>query len=436
MKVQITSRKLIKPATPTPPHLKSFKSSSIDQLAPEAYVPFIVYYDATGDKNENDGRRKRLQKSLSEILTLYYPLAGRYIKDKQLVDCNDEGVEYLEAQVSGKLAQLLQGELKPELLNPLVPNAMPSATTPLAFVQVNMFDCSGLAIALLFAHFIADGISATTFFNAWATSCKSARINEVIHPRFDLASFFPPKENVIPAKPPKNNPGAPIITRRFVFNGAAITSLKAIAKGSACDSDQLLTKRKPSRVMVVTALIWKALIAVAQAKHGHLRASILCHSLNLRRRTALPIPDDSFGNFYMVANARFGGDRESNVELHELVGSLHDSIRNVLDDCKKPQNEDDLISMLTNSLREVDEELERGETDIFMFTSWCRFCVYEADFGWGKPTWLSSIAVPMEMVGLHDTKDGDGIEAWMSLNEKAMLLFQNYPQIKAFTSQI
>ena len=41
------------------------------------------------------------------------------MKDKQLVDCNDEGVEYLEAQVSGKLAQILQGELKPELLNPL-----------------------------------------------------------------------------------------------------------------------------------------------------------------------------------------------------------------------------------------------------------------------------------------------------------------------------
>ncbi|KAK9997248.1 hypothetical protein SO802_021934 [Lithocarpus litseifolius] len=313
-----------------------------DALAPQTYVPFIVYYHANGDKNENDGRRKRLQKSLSEILTLYYPLAGRYIKDKQLVDCNDEGVEYLQAQVSGKLAQLLQGELKPELLNPLVPNAMPSATTPLAFVQVNMFDCSGLAIALLFAHFIADGFSATTFFNAWATSCKAARINEVILPRFNLASFFPPKENVMPANPPKN-PGAPIITRR---------------------------------------------------------------------RTALPIPDNSFGNFYMVASARLSGDRESNVEFHELVGSLHDSIRNVLDDGKKPQNGDDLVSMMTNSLREVDEELERGETDIFMFSSWCRVSVYEADFGWGKPTWLSSTAVPIEMVGLNDTKDGDGIEAW------------------------
>ncbi|KAK7848241.1 pelargonidin 3-o-(6-caffeoylglucoside) 5-o-(6-o-malonylglucoside) 4'''-malonyltransferase [Quercus suber] len=85
-KVKIVSRKLIKPAAPTPPHPKSYKTSSIDQLAPPAYVPFILYYDANVDKNEVDERIKRLEKSLSEILTLYYPLAGRYIKDKQLVD--------------------------------------------------------------------------------------------------------------------------------------------------------------------------------------------------------------------------------------------------------------------------------------------------------------------------------------------------------------
>nr|POF21577.1 hypothetical protein CFP56_10789 [Quercus suber] len=60
-------------------------------------------------------------------------------------------------------------------------------------------------------------------------------------------------------------------------------------------------------------------------------------------------PDNSFGNLYMVANARFGGDNESKIELHELVDAFHDSIRNALHDCKKPQNEDDLVSMITKS---------------------------------------------------------------------------------------
>ncbi|KAF3963496.1 hypothetical protein CMV_012123 [Castanea mollissima] len=436
MKVQILSRKLIKPATPTPPHLGSLKTSSIDQLATPTYVALILYYNANGDENENDKRIKYLEKSLTEVLTLYYPLAGRYIKDDQLVDCNDEGVEYLEAQVSGQLAQFLEGEVKPELLNHLLPYPTTSATTPLALVQVNMFECGGLAIGLFCSHTIADGFSVTTFLNAWARACKTSGINEVVHPSFDLPSFFPPREiKIMPAAPP-TKPGTPneIITKRFVFNGAAVSSLKAIAKVGAYDSESL-TKNQPSRVMVVTALIWKALIAVAQAKHGHLRPSILCHSLNLRGRTALPIPDNSFGNFYRVANARFGGDRDSKVELHELVGSLYDSLKNALDDCRKPQNGDYLVTMMTNSLREIGEELERGETDIFLLTSWCRFSLYEADFGWGKPTWMSSIAFPVELVLLHDTKDGHGIEAWVSLHEKAMLLFQNYPEIKAFTSQ-
>ncbi|KAK9997251.1 hypothetical protein SO802_021937 [Lithocarpus litseifolius] len=187
-----------------------------------------------------------------------------------------------------------------------------------------------------------------------------------------------------------------------------ISNLKAIAKGGACDSESL-TKRQPSRVMVVTALIWKALLAAAKARHGNFRASILCHSLNLRGKTALPMPDNSFGNLYMVANARFGGDNESKIELHELVDALHDSIRNALHDCKNSHNGDDLVSIITKSLR---------------------------DFGWGNPTWMSIVAIPFEIVSLFDTKDGDGVEAWVSLSEKTMLLFENYPEIKAFTSQI
>ncbi|GMY32496.1 acetyl-CoA-benzylalcohol acetyltransferase-like [Fagus crenata] len=429
MKVEIVSRKLIKPATPTPPHLRSLKPSSIDQLQLPIYGAFICYYHANVD--ENSQRSKRLEKSLSEILTLYYPIAGRYIKDKQMIVCNDEGVEYLQARVSGKLAQLIQrDQVKVEVLTHLTPHiAMPSTSTPLAFVQVNMFECGGLAIALLISHILADGIAACTFLNAWATACRGAGVNEVIRPRFDLTSFFPPRQNIPAAVQPKK-PGALIITERFVFDGALISRLKAIACESA------LTKRQPSRVVVVTAFIWKVLIAIAQAKHGHLKPSILCHSLSLRGKTALPIPDNSFGNLYMVTNARFGGDNESKIELHDLVGLLDDSIRNALADCRKPQNGDDLVSLMTNSLREVHEEREGGETDIYMFTSWCRFPLYEADFGFGKPILVSSRPKPVEMVSLNDIKDDDGIEAWVSLDERDMLLFQNHPEIKPFTSQI
>ncbi|KAB1214457.1 Acetyl-CoA-benzylalcohol acetyltransferase [Morella rubra] len=428
------SRKLIKPATPTPPHLRSCRISALDQIALPIYVAFIQYYHVHGDDHDHDQIRERLEKSLSEVLTLYYPLAGRYIRKNLLLDCNDEGVEYSEARVSGELAQvLLQGEVKAELLNLFVPFAMESETTPLVLIQVNRFECGSLAIGLRIAHVVADGIAMTTFFNAWATACRGAGVNEVIRPSFDLASFFPPREITVPLDlPPVDaTKSKAFTTKRFVFNGTAISRLKDIARGDA-DDPTLPKRQQYSRVVVVTALMWKALIGVAQARDGGLRPSLACHPVNMRGRTALPIPDNSCGNFFSGANARFSGESESKMELHVLAGLVDGAIRNRVADCLKHQNVDDLVSFVTNSLREPGGE--RGDTNIIMFSSWCRFPMYEADFGWGKPIWVSSTHKPAEIVTLMDTKDGKGIEVWVSLDEKDMLLFQKHPDIIAFTS--
>ncbi|KAF5456553.1 hypothetical protein F2P56_026023 [Juglans regia] len=433
MKVQILSKKFIKPANPTPPHLRSLQISSIDQLSPPTHVPSVLYYPANG--YENDKTRKLLEKSLSEILTLYYPLAGRYIKERQLIDCNDQGVEYLEAQVDGKLAQLLTGEVNMELLTNFIPyGILESATTPLIIVQVNMFNCGGLAVGIRCAHRITDGFTGTAFFNSWATACRVGGIDDISHPIFDLASFFPPRENV-PAALHQTYRRADI-TRRFVFNKAAVASLKATAKGvDACDSTT--PKRQPSRVAVVTALLWKALIGVSQARHGRSRPSILSHLVNMRGKTALPISENSSGNLCRNAFARFGGEScdKKLIELHALVGLVNDAMRDAVASCLKPKNGNDLCSMVSDSLREVCEEYEKGETDVYMFFSWCRLPFYETDFGWGKPIWVSTTRVPVEIVYLVDTKDGDGVEAWMHLDEKNMLLFQDHPDIIAFASQ-
>ncbi|KAI3925844.1 hypothetical protein MKW92_019325, partial [Papaver armeniacum] len=100
MKVQVISKEFIKPSTPTPPHLGNFKLSLIDQLLPPVYVPIVVFYPANDghESNNNDecSKANMLKKSLSETLTRYYPLAGR-IRDNILVECNDEGVDYIEA---------------------------------------------------------------------------------------------------------------------------------------------------------------------------------------------------------------------------------------------------------------------------------------------------------------------------------------------------
>ncbi|KAK4836352.1 hypothetical protein QYF36_025013 [Acer negundo] len=98
MEVQIISKKSIKPSVPAPSHLRNTSLSLMDiRLSPRT-LPFIFYYSAHGnchpDRVEHVERLKRLEKSLSEIFTLYYPLAGRYVEEKLSIDCNDEGEEY------------------------------------------------------------------------------------------------------------------------------------------------------------------------------------------------------------------------------------------------------------------------------------------------------------------------------------------------------
>ncbi|KAB5551675.1 hypothetical protein DKX38_008986 [Salix brachista] len=133
MKVQILSRKLIAPSSPTPPNLQNLKISCFDQLAPPTYVPFIFYYPVSGE---------------------------------------DHG-EYLEAQVSGSLSQLLgREEFKTEMWWRLVPQVFRPENNPPLTIQFNRFECGGVAIGSCVAHRIADAYTVGTFINTWAAACR------------------------------------------------------------------------------------------------------------------------------------------------------------------------------------------------------------------------------------------------------------------------
>ncbi|KAJ6917592.1 hypothetical protein NC652_019812 [Populus alba x Populus x berolinensis] len=81
------------------------QKSPLSQIAPSLNVPRIFFYPAEADQehghvNINEERSKQLPQSLSEVLTLFYPLAGRHIKDDASIHCNDKGAEYLEVHVN------------------------------------------------------------------------------------------------------------------------------------------------------------------------------------------------------------------------------------------------------------------------------------------------------------------------------------------------
>ena len=73
--------------------------------------------------------------------------------------------------------------------------------------------------------------------------------------------------------------------------------------------------------------------------------------------------------------------------------------------------------------------------NIYFSSSWCKFPVYEIDFGWGKPIWVSNgVFSPTNTIVLGDTKCGTGIEAWVTLNAQVMALFEQDEELLSFAS--
>lgn len=114
LEVDIVSKEHIKPSFPTPSHLRNYKLSLLDQLIPAPYAPTILFYPNNDSTNLSNipNRLELLKKSLSETLTLFYPLAGK-IKDNLCIECNDDGAYFAEANVNGCLSEFLS---HPDLL--------------------------------------------------------------------------------------------------------------------------------------------------------------------------------------------------------------------------------------------------------------------------------------------------------------------------------
>lgn len=98
LEIENISRETIKLSSPTPNHLRNFKLSFLDQIAPVMYTPIVLFYSQNGDSDHPGEAAKMcqcLKTSLSKILTLLYPFAGRF-KDHASIECNDVGLIFLK----------------------------------------------------------------------------------------------------------------------------------------------------------------------------------------------------------------------------------------------------------------------------------------------------------------------------------------------------
>ncbi|KAK1368098.1 vinorine synthase-like [Heracleum sosnowskyi] len=409
--------------------------------------PIIFYYSAPDKDSTNDITigYKHLKKSLSKVLTSFHPFAGRYHIDTHSVDCGDQGAEYVEAKVDIRLDDLASQRMNvnAELLNDLLPypiGATDGYDDPLLAVQISAFSCGGVAIAVCSSHRIADASSTILFVKAWAIAANQelGYVDEPYQPisiNFNSASLFPGKMlSCIPSGIPRDKENIDehrIVTKMFHFNQNNIESVRERARLN--DASKI-----PTRVQSLFGLIGQAMIDVHLANPENPKSHTFIQAVNVRKKTVPPLPDNLFGNIYLLARVQSGEGPDRLMGLPGLVDCLSKTVKGVVDTCGKALSlGKEGQTMISEGCYELKKSL--SDPNIYFagaFTSWCKFPLYEVDFGWGKPTWVSIPNFPMKnAVVLIDDKSGEGIEAWVCMDENDMQKFIQHNDIADILSE-
>ncbi|KAK1369156.1 putative 3'-N-debenzoyl-2'-deoxytaxol N-benzoyltransferase [Heracleum sosnowskyi] len=361
-------------------------------------------------------------------------------KNQYVIECNDEGAEYMEARVLCDMASVTKHP-KLDHLRMLLPynphqlslqNQLSIDQVVLLAVQVNRFLCGGIAIGVCIRHVIADAAATATFFKTWATINASSYKNDTEYvPRnyvFDCTSLFPPQDVALAfsARASKHNQIIhKTVTKRFILSDTIIAYLR---KKCSMDDDGV---NHPTRVEAVVAFLWTMII---QSSRKRLKRHEILLTVNLRKRMVPSIPPHCIGNVFQPSRAQWEADVEKIVDFKVLTKKLVNEVRKMKDEYIRNIFENgDFLKGMKERLKMVSNKSE--EMGTFAVSSWCRFPFYETDFGFGKPSWYGSSLNYINSAILMDTSDGKGMEAWITLKEEDMeKLEQNSEFLSYFTS--
>ncbi|CAI0422039.1 unnamed protein product [Linum tenue] len=424
----------------------------MDQSSPPGYMPTFFFYGPKHDpkpSSQNDVVDK-LKSTLSTTLTHYYPLAGRYGNDGVSIDCNDRGATFVVAHVAHDMSSSVLEAPDEDRLVQLLPCPPQEKCLDdddgkliLLTVRVNFFDCGGIAIAACAFHGVADASSLSCFLQSWAAICRGdTAVNDLLKGAVvDYSSLFPsqdlpPQPKTVDEEGTDVEPKRAVVAKRFLFPGSKIAELR--------EKIGCFRGRQRTRVEAMSSLMWAASIRVSQqkkkeaTKEGEGGNNKGLHSavmvVNLRTRTSPPLPAMCMGNLIQLTEpVTWPVEEEVTAEegMGELAGKLSGAVRRINHEYLKKlhENESEGYFGLNKSFGE-----EYAKDDFIMISSSCRYPTYGADFGWGKPVSVNGFAPNNKMVVLLDAKDGEGIEAWVTLYEDDMAVFEKDSDLLYYAS--
>ena len=128
-------------------------------------------------------------------------------------------------------------------------------------------------------------------------------------------------------------------------------------------------------------------------------------------------------------------ENSENITLASLVAKQRRGKTEVTNNYAKKLRGEDAQLLIRELFKEAGSLLRSDDVDFFKCLSTCGDGLYDADFGWGKPVWQSLVTLGYKNTfALSQTRDGSGIEAWVTLKEDVMARFECDLELLAFAS--
>ncbi|XP_055819389.1 acylsugar acyltransferase 3-like [Solanum dulcamara] len=414
------AKKIIKPNSPTPLSLGRYNLSLSDQVMLPGYMPIAAFYPFPSKKPLQISNI--LEKSLSKVLSSYYPFAGR-LRDNTFVDCNDMGAKFMTVKYDCPMSEVVNlPDTGPEYLP--FPKGIPWGRTPdeesLLLVQLSHFNCGGLAVSANLSHKIADGCTLCNFISDWASIARDHNVN-IPSPQMIGSSIFSPTTNIIHTDAMVDDiDNIPLSTKRYIFSNSKLEMLKTQVTSET-------GVQNPTRLEVLSALIYKCATTAARANSRSFKPSVLTLAVNLRPILDPPLPTRAMGNIFSIIQVATMSEDE--MTIARVVREL----RKAKDKLKKEDHvkENKLVSIWSKWASMA------NKFEFYRSSSVCNYPLNNLDFGWGKP---NRVTIPV--IGIRnsfifmDNQSGDGIEAIVSLPEKHVTQFENSKELLQFASPI
>ncbi|CAL1352915.1 unnamed protein product [Linum trigynum] len=437
MKAAVRETCMVRPAGQTPS--QRLWLSNLDQFfAKTAHVPMLQPYSWRRPDGGGAARGffncRVLKESLSQALITFFPVAGRLAQAQDgtgrfEIDCNGQGVLFVEAETDVTISELGDFQPAPELMQlvPQVDFSKGISSFPLLLVQVTRFRCGGVCLGIGYHHAVSDGKGFYNLLTAWSSLARGLSVATNLLPFLDrtiLCSRSPPSptwqhpeycESIDDEQ--QTPPPSPLSTSTRILNLSVdqITCLKEEANSST-NGD---VNHRYTTFEVLTAHIWRC-VTVARSFADRNQPVTLHVSIDGRRRFEPMLPPGYFGNCLFHAVVPASTAELASESLRRTAGRIRRAIR---------RSDDEYMRSAIDCLELAGASTVRipgiSGSPHLKVISWTQL-PFGQDFGWGDPIFLRPASSwEGSCLILPKPKDGDdGLSFSICLEAAVMVRFK------------